>query len=89
MATEPLTLYHLEYCPFCVMVRREADQLGIPLRLVDIRRVPGAADKLIAFRGRSTVPVLGIPSPEGERLLPESRDIVSYLRANQDALRAA
>jgi glutaredoxin len=76
----PLTLYRLPFCPYCVDVRRAADQLGIELRLVDIARDREAAAMLQTRRGRRTVPVLGIPSEGGEELLGESRDIVDYLR---------
>ena len=38
------------------------------------------ADELIESRGRATVPVLRITSPNGEeRWMPESPDIVRYL----------
>ncbi len=75
-----LTLYQLQFCPFCVDVRRAADQLGIELRIVDIAHEPEAAAMLQRRRGRRTVPVLGIPSDDGEELLGESRDIVDFLR---------
>ncbi len=81
-----LTLYHLRFCPYCIKVRQVADELGIPLRLVDIGRDAGAYAHLIRERGRGTVPVLGIPSGDGEVLLPESDDIVRYLRTNAGTL---
>ncbi len=38
-------------------------------------------DDLVKARGRATVPVLRIESPDGEdRWMPESRDIVRYLQ---------
>ena len=75
-----MTLYHLEYCPFCIDVRRSAESLGIELELVDIGRDPKARAMLMERRGRGTVPVLGIPSDDGESLMGESRDIIEYLR---------
>lgn len=78
----PLTLYHLGYCPYCQKVRRAAAELGIDLALVDVDEEPAARQYLIDHLGRSTVPVLGIPTESGEQLLPESDDIVVYLRAN-------
>lgn len=75
-----MTLYHSEYCPYCIDVRRSADALGIELQLVDVSRNPEARSMLMARRGRGTVPVLGIPSDDGERLMGESRDIIEYLR---------
>ncbi|MGH1345997.1 MAG: glutaredoxin family protein [Nannocystales bacterium] len=75
-----MTLYHLEYCPFCIDVRHSAEGLGIELKLVDIGSNPEARAMLIERRGRGTVPVLGIPGDDGERLMGESRDIIEYLR---------
>ena len=72
-------LYNLNSCPFCVDVRVAAERLGIPLELIDVRREPGARQRLLAWRGRATVPVLVIPGEEGETLMPESRDIIAYL----------
>ncbi len=76
----PLTLYHLEFCPFCVDVRRAAEELCIELELVDVGRNPEVRAKLIERRGRGTVPVLEIPTNDGGRLMGESRDIIEYLR---------
>jgi len=76
----PLTLYHLEFCPFCIDVRQAADEFGIELRLVDVGRDPDARAMLYERRGRGTVPVLGIPSDDGEQLMGESQDIIAYLR---------
>ncbi len=75
-----LTLYHLEFCPFCIDVRRAADELGIELQLVDVGRDAEARAMLFERRGRGTVPVLGVPSDDGEQLMGESRDIIAYLR---------
>lgn len=77
---DDMTLYHLEYCPFCIDVRRSAEALGIELQLVDIGQNPEARAMLMERRGRGTVPVLGISSDDGERLMGESRDIIQYLR---------
>lgn len=74
------TLYDLQYCPYCHYVREAAKELGIELRIVDVRRKPEARKYLISERGRGTVPVLGIPEKGGETLLGESREIVRYLK---------
>ncbi len=77
---DKLALYHFNGCPFCAMVRSAIDRLGIDVELQDIFENPEYRDDLIEARGRATVPVLRITSPNGEeRWMPESRDIVRYL----------
>ena len=80
-AQDRLALYYFDGCPFCAMVRSEIDQLGIDVELRDIMRDSQHRDDLIEARGRPTVPVLRIISPDGEdRWMPESRDISKYLK---------
>ena len=75
-----LALYHLESCPFCLMVRAAIDRLGIDVELRSITQDPDHYDDLVDARGRATVPVLRITSPDGEeRWMPESRAIIQYL----------
>ncbi|MCO4745209.1 MAG: glutaredoxin [Proteobacteria bacterium] len=81
-----LTLYHLDYCPFCVRVRSAAARLDIDLELIEISEQPDAREHLLTTLGRSTVPVLGIGEGMSERLMPESRDIIAWLEANVRAL---
>ncbi len=77
---DKLALYHFDGCPFCSMVRSAIDRLGIDVELRDIFQDSQHRDNLIEARGRATVPVLHITSPDGEeRWMPESRDIVHYL----------
>ena len=79
-AADKLALYHFDSCPFCRMVRSEIDDLGLDVELRDIFESTQYRDELIEARGRSTVPVLRITSPDGEeRWMPESHDIVRYL----------
>lgn len=87
--TATLSLYHLRTCPFCLKVRRAAAELGIELELIDIAADPAARRRLLDARGRATVPVLSIPTEDGgEQLLPESNDIVAYLRRHAASLRS-
>ena len=80
-ATDRLALYYFDGCPFCMLVLSEIEQLGLDVDLRNIFADPRYRDELIAARGRTTVPVLKVGSPDGEdRWMPESRDIVSYLR---------
>ena len=77
---DKLILYHFEGCPFCTLVRDAIECLDLDVELRDIRREDRHWDDLVAVRGRGTVPVLKIESPDGtERWMPESADIVRYL----------
>ena len=75
----PYRLYYFPSCPYCVLVLRTAERLGIELELIDINRDPSARRSLLSRRGRATVPVLHDFSGEEPRLIPESRDIVRHL----------
>ena len=78
---DKLALYHFDHCPFCRMVRSAVDKLDVDVEFRDILVDSGHRDDLIEARGRATVPVLRITSPDGEdRWMPESRDIVAYLQ---------
>ncbi len=77
---DELALYQFASCPFCTRVRRTIDQLVIDVELRDILLDESHRDELIAERGRATVPVLRITSPDGgERWMPESAEIIAYL----------
>jgi len=76
-----LALYHYLGCPFCALVRRDIDRLGVEVELRDILESSARRRELIDATGRSTVPCLRIESPDGEvRWMHESADIVEYLR---------
>ena len=79
--TQPgLALYVTPLCGFCHYVMSAIRQLGLE---VEIRDITANRDYLVALyhaRGRTTVPVLRITTPQGEQWLPESRDIVRYLQ---------
>jgi glutaredoxin len=81
-AKDRLSLYYFDGCPFCVRVLRAIDALGLEVELRNIYSDPARLAELREVRGRTTVPVLRITSPEGEdRWMPESADIVRYLQA--------
>jgi glutaredoxin len=80
--TETLSLYMTPGCPYCVMVLRAIEQLGIEdrIELRDLWDNPAYRQELIAARGRGTVPVLRCQAGEVDRWMPESRDIIRHLR---------
>ncbi len=77
---EKLALYYYDACPFCRRVLRVIDELGVDVERRDILRNPEHRTDLIAARGRQTVPVLRCTWDGGERWMPESSDIIAYLR---------
>ena len=77
-ARRKLELYNLEGCPFCAIVRDILDELGLDYV---VHEVPGMRFLRSAVRkisGQSNVPVL--IDPNRDVILPESEDIIAYLR---------
>ena len=84
-SADKLSLYHFQGCPFCSMVSAAINRLGVQVEERDIMQNGQYREQLLAARGRTTVPVLRIDSPDGEvRWMPESRDIVRYLESLTD-----
>lgn len=79
-AKPPLALFHYSGCPFCTMVDRVLEQLGLEVERHDILRDPSAREALIAATGRQTVPVLRIGEGADAKWMPESRDIMRWLQ---------
>jgi glutaredoxin len=76
-----LSLYHFQSCPYCLLVRRAIDELGLEVELRDILEDPARLRELVEATGRRMVPCLRIESEDGTvRWMHESRDIVDYLR---------
>lgn len=79
-AADTLALYYYDGCPFCMMVQQSIDDLDVNVELRDILSDRRHRGDLVDARGRATVPVLRITTPDGnDRWMPESRDIMSYL----------
>ncbi len=79
---DTLALYFMTTCPFCQRVMKAIARLGLDVEMRDVVADNGLRDELIQARGRATVPVLWIQSPDGKvRWMPESRDIIHYLES--------
>ena len=86
-AKDKLVLYHSRTCPFCATVTAAINRLGLDVERREIFEDDRFRDQLVEARGRATVPVLRITSPDGdERWMPESRDIVHYLETMSERL---
>ena len=79
-ADERLSLYVMPGCPFCRTVLETIDRLRLKVELRDVVADENARRDLMAARGRLTVPVLRCTSSGVDRWMPESADIVAYLK---------
>jgi glutaredoxin 2 len=78
-----LSIYGYPQCPFCRRVLDTVDSLGLEIPLRNTLEDEERRGELVAAMGRATVPVLSIEEDDGQiRWLPESADIVRYLRAH-------
>jgi len=70
-----MTLYNLERCPYCKMVRDRLDALQIPYEKIDVP--PAHADRHVvrAVSGQSYVPVL----VAGDVVLDDEEKILAWL----------
>lgn len=77
-----LALYHFNNCPYCIDVRAEAKRIGTQLELCNIKHSSSYLQELLDALGSRTVPVLLIEDVDGtHQWLPESLDIIAYLRS--------
>jgi glutaredoxin len=77
-----LELFYFDSCPFCRLVLDFAKEAGIKLTLKNTLTQPQNRDFLMEKTGRGTVPCLFINGQP----MHESRDIVKWLKENQNHL---
>ena len=73
------TLYVLPGCPYCRMVKRTLSDLGLEYEEVQVPASHAKRSTVEEISGQTGVPVLVDPA-HGVEGMPESRDIVEYLR---------
>lgn len=83
-----LKLYMREGCGFCTMVLREIARLGIDVPLYNIWQDEGHNQALKKHTGKSVVPVLYYEDATGEHWMPESIEIIFFLRKHFAAQKA-
>lgn len=71
-----LTLYQVEWCPFCHLVRQVMTELGLTYVTVNVPARREERAELVARTDQPTVPVL----EDGDRVVVGSESIVEYLR---------
>ena len=76
-ASEPLTLYRLQACPFCERVVRRLDELGVDYESQFVEPLHSERDVVKRISGKRTVPA--IVDPNTGVTMSESANIVAYL----------
>ncbi len=77
--TRSLVLYHFQACPFCVIVRRNIQRLGLNIEMRDVKRDKKYDQELVAGGGQFQVPCLRIENEGKFEWMYESADINEYL----------
>ena len=71
-----LTLYQVEWCPYCHIVRQAMTELGLAYITVNVPARREERAELVALTDQAAVPAL----QDGDRLVIGTDDIVKYLR---------
>ncbi len=70
-----LTLYHVDWCPECIAVKRKLDELKIAYTDVIVPDIRMFRKQVHAVSGQYFVPVI----QDGDLVLTETADILAYL----------
>ena len=70
-----ITLYHVDWCPDCIVVRRKLADLGLDYEDVVVPDIRSMRKQVHAVSGQYYVPVL----KDGDLILTETEDILAYL----------
>jgi glutathione S-transferase len=70
-----LTLYHVDWCPECALVRDRLAELGVPYQDVLVPDVRPMRKQVYDVSGQYFVPVL----KDGETVLSETHEILAHL----------
>lgn len=73
-----LTLYTTGHCPYCNVVRKTLDEMGLEYSVKRIDEDPSAYDELMKLGGKRQVPFFTDSSTN--TAMYESGDIVKYLK---------
>jgi glutathione S-transferase len=72
-----VTLYHVNWCPECQVVRAKLDKLAVKYESVTVPDGRPQRDQVFEVSGQYYVPVL----KDGDTVLTETDDIISYLES--------
>ncbi len=70
-----MTLYHVEWCPECILVKEKLNELSIPHESVIVPDFQPMRTQVHDVSGQFYVPVL----VDQEKVLTETPEILSYL----------
>ncbi|MBM4127811.1 MAG: glutaredoxin [Nitrospira sp.] len=76
-----ITLFHVDWCPDCIVVRRKLDELGLAYDGVIVPDIRSMRKQVHAVSGQYYVPVL----QDGDLILTETEDILAYLDSRAGA----
>ena len=79
-----VTLFHVDWCPDCVVVRRKLTDLGVTYESVVVPDSRRMRTQVYDISGQYYVPVL----KDGDLVLTETADILAYLDERYRAGRA-
>ncbi len=71
----PITLYHVDWCPDCLVVRRKLADLALDYHAVTVPDIRRLRTQVHQVSGQYYVPVL----QDGDLVLTETADILAYL----------
>jgi glutathione S-transferase len=75
-----LTLYHVQWCPDCALVRDRLSELNVPYDVVVVPDFRPMRKQVYEVSGQYYVPVL----KDGDTVLTETHDILAHLQTHYD-----
>ena len=75
-----LTLYHVQWCPDCSMVRVRLSELNVPYDDIVVPDFRPMRKQVYEVSGQYYVPVL----KDGDTVLTETHDILAHLQTHYD-----
>ena len=80
-----LTLYHVDWCPECDLVRQKLAELNLPYTDVIVPDFRPLRKQVFEVSGQYYVPVL----QDGDKVLSETHEILAHLERKADSDRLA
>jgi glutaredoxin/uncharacterized protein (DUF302 family) len=77
-------LYQAEWCPFSHRVRAKLTELGVPYKAINVPAEGEERTEVKELTGSTAIPVL----VDGEEIISDSSEIISYLEENYAALKS-